>query len=74
LRYFGKGIGNFKKFTNRDNELARNNYQYEKRQKDLAKKKKKDEKRLKKLNKASQSREENPETGDETSSPAETTE
>ncbi|HOO70841.1 MAG TPA: hypothetical protein PK926_03690 [Spirochaetota bacterium] len=54
--------------------MARNNYQYEKRQKDLAKKKKKDEKRLKKLNKASQSREENPETGDETSSPAETTE
>jgi len=34
--------------------LARNNYQYEKRQKDIAKKKKQEEKRLKKLNKKSQ--------------------
>jgi hypothetical protein len=33
--------------------LARNNYQYEKRQKDIAKKKKQDEKRQKKLNKKS---------------------
>ncbi len=33
--------------------LARNNYQYEKRQKDIAKKKKQDEKRQKRLNKKS---------------------
>lgn len=31
--------------------MARNNYQYEKRQKEIAKKKKKEEKRQKKLNK-----------------------
>ncbi len=34
--------------------MARNNYQYEKRQKDIAKKKKQDEKRQKKLNKKSE--------------------
>ncbi|MBP7737146.1 MAG: hypothetical protein KA369_14300 [Spirochaetes bacterium] len=33
--------------------MARNNYQYEKRQKDIAKKKKQDEKRQKRLNKKS---------------------
>ncbi len=38
--------------------MARNNYQYEKRQKDIAKKKKQDEKRLRKLNKASDTGEE----------------
>jgi len=32
--------------------LAKNNYQYEKRQKEIAKKKKQDEKRQKKLNKS----------------------
>ncbi|MCJ8296601.1 MAG: hypothetical protein HRT55_20700 [Colwellia sp.] len=33
--------------------MAKNNYNYEKRQKELAKKKKKEEKRLKKLEKTS---------------------
>lgn len=32
--------------------MAKNNYQYEKRQKEIAKKKKQDEKRQKKLNKS----------------------
>jgi hypothetical protein len=41
--------------------LARNNYQYEKRQKDIAKKKKQDEKRRKKLNKTSDTGEESSE-------------
>lgn len=40
--------------------MARNNYQYEKRQKDLAKKKKQEEKRLKKLNKTSPANAEEP--------------
>jgi hypothetical protein len=47
--------------------LARNNYQYEKRQKDIAKKKKQDEKRQKKLNKKSDGTEETPENADEIS-------
>lgn len=34
----------------KDRNLAKPNYQYEKRQKDLAKKKKQEEKRLRKLN------------------------
>ena len=36
-----------------DDNLAKPNYQYEKRQKDLAKKKKQEEKRQRKLNKGS---------------------
>ncbi len=45
--------------------MARNNYQYEKRQKDIAKKKKQDEKRQKRLNKKSDT-EINSENSDET--------
>lgn len=41
--------------------MARNNYQYEKRQKDIAKKKKQDEKRQKRLNKKSDGSEDAPE-------------
>jgi hypothetical protein len=37
--------------TEGGDQLAKPNYQYEKRQKDLAKKKKQEEKRLRKLNK-----------------------
>lgn len=40
--------------------MARNNYQYEKRQRDIAKKKKQDEKRQKKLNKSSGAGDDNP--------------
>jgi hypothetical protein len=42
--------------------LARNNYQFEKRQKDIAKKKKQDEKRQKKLSKKSVGTDDNPES------------
>lgn len=40
--------------------MARNNYQFEKRQKDIAKKKKQDEKRQKRLNKKSEDTEDIP--------------
>ncbi|OHD71036.1 MAG: hypothetical protein A2W19_08470 [Spirochaetes bacterium RBG_16_49_21] len=46
--------------------MARNNYQYEKRQRDIAKKKKQDEKRRRKLNKTSGTGEKNSEiTGED---------
>jgi hypothetical protein len=44
----------------KDDNLAKPNYQYEKRQKDLAKKKKQEEKRLRKLNKGGGQTQENP--------------
>jgi hypothetical protein len=44
----------------KDDNLAKPNYQYEKRQKDLAKKKKQEEKRQRKLNKGSAQPQENP--------------
>ena len=46
--------------TTKDDNLAKPNYQYEKRQKDLAKKKKQEEKRLRKLNKGGGPTQENP--------------
>ena len=56
-----------KKSGQKDVNLARNNYAYEKRQRDLAKKKKKEEKKLRKLNQTSNEPEptgENEETED----------
>ena len=44
----------------KDDNLAKPNYQYEKRQKDLAKKKKQEEKRQRKLNKGGAQPEESP--------------
>jgi hypothetical protein len=44
----------------KDDNLAKPNYQYEKRQKDLAKKKKQEEKRQRKLNKGGAEPQENP--------------
>jgi hypothetical protein len=44
----------------KDDNLAKPNYQYEKRQKDLAKKKKQEEKRLRKLNKGNADPQANP--------------
>lgn len=55
----------------KDDNLAKPNYQYEKRQKDLAKRKKQEEKRQRKLNKGGTQPQENPAQppGDGTTTP-----
>ncbi len=54
--------------------MARNNYQYEKRQRDIAKKKKQEEKRQKKFNKSAQDNEGTDQNPVETTEIDETTE
>jgi hypothetical protein len=50
-RYLRQSIPAINHIHRRGDQLAKPNYQYEKRQKDLAKKKKQEEKRLRKLSK-----------------------
>jgi len=57
--------------ANRGDQLAKPNYQFEKRQRDLAKKKKQNEKRQRKLEKKDVATEDSPEAKDAGGPPAE---
>jgi len=57
--------------SNRGAQLAKPNYQFEKRQRDLAKKKKQDEKRQRKLDKKDVASEDNAPPPEDGNSPAE---